>query len=194
MYCPARSSAPIDVPVGFYTVGPVSLKTSAAVCPLGQYCNGSGVAADCPLGTYGDVQGLTNASCAGRCVDGALCLPRSTDPQGVPCPQGFVCLQGVASPCPAGTYNPTTGAAVASAACLPCPAGTYNARNGSGSLASCAPCPPFEGSTPGSTACWPGLRGACVRWLFNSYIPLLHGPVGLFVHLCVAACALTCSG
>jgi hypothetical protein len=159
MYCPAGSTAPIAVAVGYYSVGPATLKTSAAVCPLGQYCNGSGSALDCPLGTFGGVQGLSTASCSGRCDDGALCLPRSTIAQGVPCPQGFVCQQGAATPCPTGTYNPGTGAVAASIACIPCPAGTYNARNGSGSLASCTPCPPFEGSTPGSTACWPGLRG-----------------------------------
>jgi hypothetical protein len=184
-YCPLGSPAPFNASVGFYTGGAVGQRVEQVPCPLGQYCNGSGVAVDCPLGTFGDVEGLTNASCAGRCVDGALCLPRSTAPQGVPCPQGFVCLQGVASPCPVGTYNPTTGAASASIACIPCPAGTYNSGNGSTSVAACVSCPRFEDSAPGASVCWPGLRGALSPYHPTACVLVRTLPC---TRLCTSAC------
>jgi hypothetical protein len=107
---------------------------------------------------YGAVSGLTNASCSGRCEDGALCEPGSTQSTGVPCPTGSWCTQGIAVPCPAGTYNGGMGAS-SRQLCTPCPANTYSAVNGSTSVALCVPCSAFEGSLPGAAACWPGLIG-----------------------------------
>ncbi len=165
VYCPAASAKPLLVGAGYYSDGAPGLKFARVLCPEGQYCDGSGVPMDCPLGTFGAVEGLSNASCSGRCRDGVACMPRSTSASGLACPAGYFCVQGVPMPCPVGTYQPSLGQYLFSA-CLPCPAGTYNAGNGSTSLGACVQCPPFEGSTPGSTTCWPGLRGACVRALF----------------------------
>jgi hypothetical protein len=108
---------------------------------------------------YGATSGLSQATCSGRCSDGVLCEPQSTSPTGVPCPPGYVCQQGIAFPCPSGTYNPVPGGVNATTSCVPCPANTFGARNGSSSLASCQPCAPFEGSDGGASSCWPGVLG-----------------------------------
>jgi hypothetical protein len=159
-YCPQNSSTPTQAPPGFVTrgVGGPTLRSSVALCPQGQWCL-NGTARDCPAGRYGDAQGLYNATCSGQCQDGALCIPGSTSAAGTLCPTGSFCVAGDATPCPRGTYNPVGGAPNASA-CLLCPGGTFNPTNGSSSITACAACPQYEGSSPGSALCWPGLRGA----------------------------------
>jgi hypothetical protein len=143
---------------GFYVSGFPGSRSARAECDLGTYCDGSGVAQACPAGRYGSTAGLTNSSCSGLCADGVLCLRQTSSASGQPCPVGQFCLTGIALACPAGTYNPSTGATNASW-CVPCPAGTFNAQNGSSSLAECVACPDREGSNPGAIACWPGILG-----------------------------------
>ncbi len=171
MYCPTGSVEPLSVGIGNYSVGPPGARSGQTLCPLGQYCDGTGVPLDCPAGYFGGTQGLTNASCSGRCADGALCEPRSVSPTSVPCPAGSVCLKGVAFPCPRGTYNPVMGASKASASCLGCPAEFFGNTTGATSIAACTPCGPRESSGVGAAVCWPGLSGMvflCVLLLLLS--------------------------
>jgi hypothetical protein len=158
-YCPARSASALRVSAGYYSLGVAGSKSNIAQCPLGQYCNGTGIPYDCPAGTYGAIAGLSTDFCSGRCIDGALCEPQSVSPNGQPCHEGYVCVQGIPQACPTGTYNPTQGASNLQVACLPCPAATFNPIQGGASAGACLPCSQFEGSAPGASLCWPGLRG-----------------------------------
>ncbi len=159
LYCPAGAPEPLVAGPGYYTVGLEGARSLLLLCPPGSYCPGDGYALECPEGSFGSTEGLSSASCDGTCVDGAQCGPRSTSPEGVPCPAGFTCMRGVATPCPAGRYNNATGASDPGLACLPCPAGTYSGVSGATSAALCTPCRPKEGSHPGAVACWPGVTG-----------------------------------
>ena len=69
VYCPAGSSAPLAVAVGFYSVGDLGQRAGEQVCPTGKFCV-SGVASDCPAGRFGDTTGLASSECSGPCADG----------------------------------------------------------------------------------------------------------------------------
>ncbi len=159
VYCPAGCAAPVPAGPGHRTQGPAGNRVSRSPCAPGLYCPGDGLAHPCPPGRYGDAPGLTNATCSAVCGDGVLCPAQTASPAGQACPAGQYCLAGVGYPCPAGTYNPTTGASHVRQ-CVLCPAGTYRADAGSTSEAECLPCPPQEGSNPGASECWPGVLGA----------------------------------
>jgi hypothetical protein len=178
VYCPTGSSAPSPAGPGYFTEGNLGGRVARSACDPGSYCPGDGAAYPCPAGTYGDTQGLTSATCSGRCGDGVLCPLQTSTSAGLPCPAGSVCTAGLATACPSGTYNPSPGAANVSQ-CLACPAGTFNPGNGSSSDAECLPCPAFEGSAPGASSCWPGILGAVFspcrhvcRALARAWLPL----------------------
>jgi hypothetical protein len=92
-YCPEGSPQPLLAGPGQFTDGVPGSRSSSFPCQAGSYCLGDGHAISCPAGTYGAVQGLTNATCSGRCMDGVLCESQSVDITGVPCPEGSYCLQ-----------------------------------------------------------------------------------------------------
>jgi hypothetical protein len=161
MYCPAGAIAPLPVGPGYYSDGLEGAKSVRLQCGLGRYCTGDGTRRDCPPGFYGSVPGLTNATCSGRCSDGALCAAGSTSAAGQPCPAGSVCTQGLAVPCPLGAYNNGTGGSDLLTACTLCPTGTYGPTLGASALTQCLPCAPHESSNPGAVACWPGVLGKC---------------------------------
>ena len=54
-------------------------------------------------------------------------------------------------------------------ACLLCPAGTYNPTTGATSIDACLGCPEYEGSDPGADVCWPGVRGAWKLGLYSTW-------------------------
>jgi hypothetical protein len=87
------------------------------------------------------------------CPDGqTLALDPGSGSQlcvGVQCDPGLTGPSGYCSPCPPGSYKPTTG----SDACTPCPAGTFSPLPGQPALQSCQGCPSNSWSAPGSTAC-----------------------------------------
>jgi hypothetical protein len=174
---PGVQHLPPPVGLGYYVTGVEGSRNARVQCRPGLYCDGSGIARPCPAGRYGNISGLTNDSCSGRCADGELCLQQTSSADGQSCPAGSYCLAGMALPCPSGMYNAVTGATNASW-CLPCPAGTFSAQTGSSSEAECMACPDHEGSDPGATACWPGVLGtlqpsrrggtqACVRHMLQ---------------------------
>ncbi len=155
---------------GFYTDGPTIGRTESVPCRPGTYCPGDGRVYPCPVGRYGDVGQLASATCSGQCLDGALCTNQSISATGVPCPAGAVCIAGLATLCPRGTYNPSPGASNASTACLPCGPNTYNPNPGSSSSLDCTACPAYEGSAPGASSCWPGIMGAYWAWACLSLV------------------------
>eukprot|EP01022_Parablepharisma_sp_SALTPOND_P023128 TRINITY_DN47_c0_g6_i1.p1 TRINITY_DN47_c0_g6~~TRINITY_DN47_c0_g6_i1.p1 ORF type:complete len:4331 (-),score=484.04 TRINITY_DN47_c0_g6_i1:2741-15733(-) len=124
-YCPAASKAPVPCEVGTYQneYG----KTSCKDCPVGRYC---------------DVTGISDPS-GNLCAAGHYCqgkattkTPTSVTEGGKLCSEGKYCPAGtlVEVPCGAGTYEPRTG----SAACQPCPAGFF-CTEGSTAPEECTP-------------------------------------------------------
>ncbi len=160
VYCPGAQGAPLLVSAGYYaSAGAPGARTDRTECPPGQYCPGDGHQYNCNGGHYGNTTGLTTPACSGRCLDGVLCEPGETSPDGQRCPPGAFCLAGVSVECPAGTYNNDSGAK-SMADCLLCPAGKYGGLMGmSSEETACLPCPAFENSFAGARACWPGLQG-----------------------------------
>lgn len=153
---------PLEVGEGYYSVGIVGMRSDVALCAAGSYCPGDGLSYLCPVGTFGDMDGQTNSTCSGDCLDGVVCEAGSTSSLGRPCPVGQYCVTGVAYPCPSGTYNSRVGAANSSE-CTPCPPGRFNNKTGAWDAAMCLLCSPLEGSDVGASACWPGLLGAFVE-------------------------------
>ena len=105
-----------------------------------------------------DAGGLSSTTCSGACGDGVVCNEGSVSESGSPCPAGAYCVAGVEVLCPVGRYGSHPGASDASS-CVACPADTYNSDTGKSSLSWCYQCAEFEGSTPGSSRCWPGIMG-----------------------------------
>lgn len=93
-----------------------SRETNCTICPAGHYCHRNGTRGDfmreefiCPAGMY--------------CPEGTDSLPDKVE---MACPSGKYCPRGTEYPinCPAGTYNPYTGAGRPED-CLSCPRGQY---------------------------------------------------------------------
>lgn len=108
------SAACLVCPAGFYCSGGTS---NPVACPFGYYCPEGTTSAfehPCPGGTYGDeVLSLTHSGQCKSCISGSYCPQGSVQP----------------TSCPAGSYNPSTGAA-ARHECLQCLEGFTCPRTG----------------------------------------------------------------
>lgn len=100
-YCPAGSSHPHSVLLGYYAVQEVKGAGFAAqdLCPPGYYCI-DGVKSICTAGRFGSVSGSTNSSCNGVCEAGYYCPAGSISPIQVAC-------GGVNVYCPRGSPEPS---------------------------------------------------------------------------------------
>lgn len=114
-YCPAGSAVPVPCETGYYLDSPgATSKGSCIQCPLGKYCNGTGLdspTANCSSGYY--------------CPGGQF----SNTPVNYSCPAGHYCLEGDGKPrpCPSGTYQNLQQ----KSSCKQCPTRTYcNAAHG----------------------------------------------------------------
>ena len=82
-------------------------------------------------------------------------------PAAAPCSSGYVCIGGVKTACPGGSYS--TGGAVQ---CTLCPNGTASGTAAASSVDACLACPVYpgaliqEGSAAGAADCWPGVLTA----------------------------------
>lgn len=124
--CPAGSARPIDVPLGFYSIGsrrfsllsppsssllplpPLtgcvsggneSTRSAVALAPPGSYAV-HGLLYSCAAGFYGSVAGLSSPSCSGPCaVPGYYCPAGSTSPWMRICGgDDFFCPPGTVAP------------------------------------------------------------------------------------------------
>ena len=138
------SSQCTTCPPGFYCDSSVSLSVPT-ICPQGYYCP-SGTSYKwsypCPLGTYGDRAGLQNAvECTG-CTGGSYCSSSGLSAPSSVCPAGYYCPVGSANStskiiCPIGSYCPQ-----GSVSASPCPPGTYNPSTGKRAVQECLDCSP----------------------------------------------------
>lgn len=111
-----------------------------SICPIGRYCSPPADPTPCPAGTFGNKTGGTSVgdACA-PCPAGSRCAAGATPGSWSACPIGHFCPEGTTAlssgvPCPAGTYNPATGASVIED-CLLCPNRSYCPRGSSAPLA-----------------------------------------------------------
>ncbi|XP_019363984.1 PREDICTED: multiple epidermal growth factor-like domains protein 11 [Gavialis gangeticus] len=119
-YCPRGTAVPEPCPVGtFSTRIKLSSEAHCSPCLPGHYCNSTGLLVP-----------------TGQCAEGFYCTLGSTlpavpamDKTGGPCPTGYFCPRGTATPlpCPAGSYNPSER----QASCLPCTKGFFCLKNSS---------------------------------------------------------------
>jgi len=112
------------------------LVSGGSFCPLGSYCpSGSDSALPCPVGTYCDESGLTAPK---PCDRGAYCPIRGmSSPR--PCPVGNVCPHtGMSAPmpCSPGSFCPTRGLSNSTL----CTAGTFSSMAGASSCYPCRSC------------------------------------------------------
>jgi len=77
-FCPEGASHPIEVQLGYYSIGGESYsgRTNESIAPKGYYAL-KGLLFKCPAGKYGDREGQTDPSCSGRCQKGFYCPPGS---------------------------------------------------------------------------------------------------------------------
>jgi hypothetical protein len=77
-YCPVNSPHPLEVNLGFYSIGGnVSTRIAQLIAPRGAYAS-NGVLYSCPAGYYGAQEGLYQEQCSGRCdVPGYFCPSKS---------------------------------------------------------------------------------------------------------------------
>lgn len=108
-YCPTGSAFEHPCQPGYYLDSPgATERTSCKLCPLGKFCNGTGLevpTANCSSGYY--------------CPSGQV----SSTPFNYSCPVGHYCLEGDSKPrpCPSGTYQDNPG----KSSCKQCPKGFY---------------------------------------------------------------------
>lgn len=144
-YCPDPADVPIICPVGTYSEagwvacqpcdagftcsnGAVS-PTDGTACPRGAYClSAASQPTLCPAGTYNNLTSQKSlVEACQPCPAGYYCQAGTSDNY-VACAPGFFCPSGTRLldefPCPAGTYNPNTGA-ITNNQCLQCLAGYY---------------------------------------------------------------------
>jgi hypothetical protein len=135
-YCPTGSSTPVPCPPGRFsnTTGGVGV-TDCRLCEAGQFCGTQGLTSPtgpcfggyyCRLGNTipTPVSGFTNASVLVSLDDAGSTVSVNVSVGGALCPPGNFCPNGtsIPVPCPAGTFNPSTGAV---GPCTPCPAGFF---------------------------------------------------------------------
>ena len=148
-YCPPMSVEPVPCPAAHYChAGSDEPRGShmncnatgcSGICPKGSYCPYMS-AAPVPCGEflYGDVEGLVNASCSGRCAAGTWWSApgqQTADCSGV-CELGQYCTVNATQPlpCPGGSYCPTT------TTLLSCKPGYYGASMGLTTVTCTAAC------------------------------------------------------
>lgn len=73
-YCPGSSPRPLNVSIGWYTIGGnESTRIGQAIAPRGYYAL-KGLLYPCPAGYYGAEEGMSSPQCSGMCfVDGYYC-------------------------------------------------------------------------------------------------------------------------
>ena len=92
-------------------------------CPEGFYCPmGTIIPQLCPPGLVIDGRGAPSVESCGPCPIGKVCNQTSSTAE--ICPGGFYCKNGIAHPCPIGTYSNLTGAANITT-CLSCEPGYF---------------------------------------------------------------------
>ncbi|EQC38608.1 hypothetical protein, variant [Saprolegnia diclina VS20] len=171
-YCTQNTTDPLPCPGNSSRLSPFGTELyDCAECPAGKSCLDGAVTVDCPVGFYcpqaqlpqpcpkGTFNPSTGASAVENCIPcqaGRYCnRTASINDTAFDCPAGSFCLRGApdASPCPAGTYLPTTGgSSVASCRICPpgyeCPLGSitpivceagFYCPSGSGNMTICAP-------------------------------------------------------
>ncbi|KDO27716.1 hypothetical protein SPRG_22196, partial [Saprolegnia parasitica CBS 223.65] len=145
-YCTQNTTDPLPCPGNSSRLSPFGTELyDCAACPAGKSCLDGTVTVDCPVGYYCPYAQLPQPCPKGTVNDTAF-----------DCPAGSFCLRGApdASPCPAGTYLPTTGGSSVSS-CRVCPAG-YECPLGSITPIVCEAgfyCPAGSGNM---TICAPG--------------------------------------
>lgn len=168
-------------------LGVLGLAAAQVSCPAGSYCM-AGQIFPCPTGTYNDQPGAVNAAACDACPAGSTtlgsgsasvsacsvsvsptfsCVQPACSGSGC-CPTGMWCTGGQVVPCPAGTEQPSPGAA-SRGCCSTCAENTYSAAGS----AHCTTCPQSSttlavtGATNSSACqCSAGYtmeQGACVR-------------------------------
>ncbi|CAM9353846.1 unnamed protein product, partial [Chrysoparadoxa australica] len=177
-YCPVESAAPLLCPANYFCplgsseptpcfLGAICEEGSSTYtyCPEGSigqlsannsYSSVAEACDSCPPGTFSDDPGLVDCK---ACTAGYTCLGGTITPtplseeddRGYICPVGHYCPEGSSepTPCPSGTYNPTTGGEDIDS-CLPCNADFYQAETG---YSSCLPCSASSTAMEGSSAC-----------------------------------------
>ncbi|PFH32688.1 GCC2 and GCC3 domain-containing protein [Besnoitia besnoiti] len=156
-FCPASSSIPTKCPVGKYALdGGLKQESDCWWCPPGKVCNTEGIAEElknCPAGSYCPAPSYVILRDPGgdetpkiSCMPSRPGGPATCAIEPTPCPVGWVCPEGSATPqrCPLG-QTMTAGGAATNAGCKACPAGQF--------------CPP-SGSVQGCAAGFLCLAGA----------------------------------
>ena len=110
LYCPARSSSPVTVKVGYYSTGgsDAQSRTREEICPAGSYCRG-GEKIACPAGSYGTEEEMGVAKCSGQCSEGYYCESGSESPRQHECGDGLPDANGMLPSevyCPMGSMKP----------------------------------------------------------------------------------------
>lgn len=109
-FCPAGSSVPYPVDIGYYTLGGGEdgmTRNTQQHCEPGYYCI-EGIKYICPAGRYGGIFGETQANCSGVCDAGYYCTEGSTIPTQIQCGDARqYCLAGSPHPLlvPQGYYS-----------------------------------------------------------------------------------------
>eukprot|EP00752_Nemacystus_decipiens_P010517 g9365.t1 len=100
VFCPGGNWEPVEVSVGYYSVGGggPTTRTGQELSPPGSYAD-QGLQFSCPAGTYGATHGLSSPRCSGICAPGFYC------PVGSISPRQWVC-GGASFVCPAGSGWP----------------------------------------------------------------------------------------
>ena len=108
---------------------------NAGPCPAGSSCIG-GRLTNCEDNFYS----TGSASRCSQCLAGHSCTDTNNHEDAIPCSAGQYCVEGRGeSPCPAGTFNPYTGAKDSNA-CIDCPAGQYCDTDGQEDSSLAQPC------------------------------------------------------
>ena len=127
-----RSSSCIQCPVGYYCNETGLSSYETRICPRGHYCPlGTSQPIECPTGRYGATQGMIEENDCTLCTPGKYCTDTAlTEPQGN-CAAGYYCPSGTTtatpqtSKCPIGHY-----CLEGSSTYTECPVGTWSNETG----------------------------------------------------------------